>query len=115
MKQTNNIQFADAISRTVTKGIYHTEDCPGGGKRTIKDGETSTTYEYAASVDNDYIRLNGKIYPVKHDYEFSIKIQKTQIRATNGASGLIKFLTTFQNKVSDGWEQKIIDNCRALN
>lgn len=112
---TSCIRFQDAQTRRVVKTVWLEVPQPGGQIRHVANGQTVTEYQYAASVDNAYISLNGRVYSVKDNFEWAIKIQRTQIQARSGAAGLIEFLTTHQSKVSDGWEQKIIDNCRALN
>lgn len=65
------------------------------------------TYAIEVSADNNYITINGNKYKVVNDREFAIKIQKTQIKAIDGALGLRYLFESF-----NGWEQKIIDNCR---
>lgn len=107
--------FSNETSRTVTKGIYQETRNADGSVSTKRIGDDVTEYNYATNADNDRIRINGRVYKVVANYEFSIKIQKTQIQANGGASGLMKFLTTFQNHVSDCWEQKIFNNCRAVS
>lgn len=70
-----------------------------------------TEYELKPSADNTLISINGKIYKVKDDSEFAIKIMKTMVKSQNGATGLIKFLIKgFQN-----WIPRIIDNVKPLN
>ena len=56
-----------------------------------------------------------RTYRVVRDWEFAIKIQKTQIRAIDGASGLFDFLTIFDENCSMGWLRKIWDNCKPIN
>lgn len=108
------MNIASEKSRTVTKGIYNVIDLDNGQKQHVRIGETKTDYHYSVNADNDRISINGKEYKVVSDYEFTIKIQKTQIKAINGAAGLMNFLSGFQNSVSDNWERKIIENCRPV-
>lgn len=71
--------------------------------------EIVKTYNFAA--DGNRLTINGRTYKVVQDWEFAIKILKTQIKAINGAEGLIKF---FMREPSDSWEIKVIENCRPI-
>lgn len=75
------------------------------------DNPIITPYELKASADNTLISINGKIYKVKDDGEYAIKIMKTMVKSQNGAIGLINFLTKhgFQN-----WIPRIIENTKSI-
>lgn len=111
----SDVRFQDETKRDVIKTNWLKVPTGDGHVKSVANGQTVTPYRYAVSEDNSRIRINGKVYSVKDNFEFTIKIQRTQIQARDGAAGLMKFLTTFQSAVADGWEQKIIQNCRALN
>lgn len=54
---------------------------------------TRTTITYEISYTDTHIIVNGHKMKVKKDYEYTYKVQKTQIRAIDGAEGLFNFLT----------------------
>lgn len=57
-----------------------------------------------------------RTYRVVRDWEFAIKIQKTQIRAIDGTSGLFDFLTIDNAEIWNcKWLNKIWDNCKPIN
>lgn len=101
-------------TRTVTRGIFNrvpTGNYVGNVEqfRTVKIGEQTTVYNYVA--EENALIINGAKYKVVEDFEFTIKIQKSQIKAVGGASGLLDFLT---RETLDSWELKIIERCRPM-
>ena len=76
-----------------------------------KTAYSGKVYNYTVNSANDVITINGISYKVVEDYTFAISIQKTQIKAVNGALGLVRTLISY---TSDIWENKIINNCRPL-
>jgi len=56
-----------------------------GNKR--KEGIMKFDFENSTITSN-----SGKKFKVVNDYEFAYKIQKTQINASGGISGLLKFI-----------------------
>lgn len=104
-----------ATTKTVTRGIYNrvpTGRYIGGVEQisTVKTGERTTHYTFVAHVDS--IEINGVKYRVEDCSEFAIKIQHTKIKAHDGAKGLIRL---FLSDILDGWELKIIENCKPMN
>lgn len=102
-------------TKTVTSGIYKrvpTGRYIGGVEQIshVKAGEQTTHYIFTAHADS--IEINGVKYRVEDCGEFAIKIQRTKIKAHDGAKGLIKLLLS---DTFDGWELKIIDNCKPMN
>lgn len=55
--------------------------------------DTRTTITYEISYTDTHIVVNGHKMKVKEDYVYTYKLQKTQIRAIDGAEGLFNFLT----------------------
>lgn len=102
-------------TKTVTRGIYNripTGRYIGGVEQIsiVKVGER-TTHD-AFTVHPDSVEINGVKYRVEDSGEFAIKIQRTKIKAHNGAKGLIKL---FLSDTLDSWETKIIENCKPMN
>lgn len=102
-------------TKRVTYGIYNrvpTGRYIGGVEQisTVKTSERTTHYTFAAHADS--IEINGVKYRVEDCSEFTIKIKRTKIKAHNGAKGLIKL---FLSDTLDGWELKIIENCKPIN
>ena len=101
-------------TKTVTRAIYNrvpTGQFIGGYEQisTIKIGEKTINYTFTAHADS--IEINGVKYRVEDCSEFAIKIHRTKIKANDGAKGLIKL---FMRDTLDGWETKVIENCKPM-
>jgi len=88
---------------------YFCENKSTARKKTAYNGKE---YVYNVNSSNDVLTINGVSFKVVIDFVFSIQVQKTQLKAVDGAFGLLRTLLTFGG---DNWETKIINNCRPLN
>lgn len=70
----------------------------------IKIGEKETKYIYEL-VDDSTLKINGKAYAVTDCGQWAIKIMETHVKASGGASGLLKFL---MDENLDFYEKNII-------
>lgn len=115
LQNSNKEPAKEAATQTqtkiVTRGIYNRVPVGNGQFRHDKVGETVANYTFEV-VDAVTLRINGKCYRVEDDREFAIKVMKTKIKAIDGAAGLVKFLC---RETLDGWELKIIENCKPIN
>lgn len=110
MKAMRQINWKTPVITNIKTTGYIKFDSKGESSFVPYENPIITEYELKASVDNTLIFINGKIYKVKDDSEFAIKIMKTMVKSQNGASGLINFLIKgFQN-----WIPRIIDNTKPI-
>ena len=76
-----------------------------------KTAYNGKVYTYTVNASNDVITINGVSFSVVQDFVFAIRVQKTQIKAVDGALGLLKTLLTFGG---DNWETKILNGCKPI-
>jgi len=58
-----------------------------------KQGGSDMDYKgYNIEFTDDAITVNGKTMKVKFDWDYTFKLQKTQIKARDGGKGLEKFM-----------------------
>ena len=62
------------------------------------DGDVIRSGDSIVDYDKETITLpNGKTYKVKEDYEYTMKWQKTQVKAIGGIHGLVKTIKEFSS------------------
>ena len=94
--------------KRLTKGAYEVKTNEQGTSTSHKLlNKYNEDFHYTTNKANDEININGRVYKVKDDPEFAIKVRKTFIGAQGGADGLARFLTQQTGRTSDIWENKI--------
>ena len=104
-----------AMERSMGRRKYASVDTMDKGRRRMAHGGTTgrevITYNFynlygdvirsgdsIVDYDKETITLpNGKTYKVKDDYEYTMKWQKTQVRAIGGIHGLVKTIKEFSS------------------
>lgn len=101
--------------KRLTKGAYEVKTNEQGTSTSHKLlNKYNEDYHYAVNDANDEININGRVYKVKNDDEFAVKVRKTFIGAQGGAKGLAEFFTNRSGRTSDIWERKIFQNTKPI-